>query len=381
MSRMMTFLKEKILNRKENFISFYEYMNDCLYHPGLGYYMNQKQKIGKQGDFYTSSSVHPVFAQTIVDVVVDIFQRTGKEVHFCEMGAGTGSFAKQFLDYLQREYSAVYENATYSLIEKSGYHQEQQRNLLNEHMDHIRWVSDISEEGGFSGVFFSNELVDAFPVYLVEKQKGQLMEVGVGYSEREKCLIEVFHPLEHQGIINYLNQFNLNLKEGQRMEIPLDAVTWAKEVAEWIRDGIWLTIDYGHTNEELKSPERKRGSLLCYDQHQVDENLLIKPGEKDMTYHIHFDVLAETAQSHQWTKLGYYTQNDFLLRAGIVNKLEDNAGGDPFKNDTIRKNRAIRQFISPEGMSRSFHVLALGKGAFLDHSYPFLEAFSIENML
>lgn len=377
----MHYLRDKILGRTEKYISFYEYMKDCLYHPDLGYYMNAKQKIGKQGDFYTSSSVHPIFAETITDVVVDIFQQKGEEIRFCEMGAGTGNFAKQFLDYLQKEYPTAYKKANYILIEKSIYHQKQQRARLQDHLQHVQWIDDLSQKNSFSGVFFSNELVDAFPVYLVEKHKGELVEVAVGWSEIKECLVEVYHPLENKEVSSYLVQHHFVLKEGQRMEIPLEAVTWTQQVSNWMQEGIWLTIDYGYTNEELMSPQHRRGSLLCYEQHQVDENLLAKPGDKDMTYHIHFDVLASGADILGWTKLGYYTQHDFLLRAGILNKLEENAGGDPFKNEAIRKNRAIRQFISPEGISRSFHVLALGKGTFLGYSYPFLETFSIEKML
>jgi SAM-dependent MidA family methyltransferase len=381
MSKMIHYIRDKILSRSEEHISFYEYMQDCLYHPDLGYYMNAKQKIGKQGDFYTSSSVHPVFAETIADVVIDIFQKKGEDIRFCEMGAGTGEFAKQFLDYLQKEYPIVYKNARYILIEKSSYHQEQQRARLQGHLQQIHWIDDLSQKNSFSGVFFSNELVDAFPVYLVEKQKGELVEVGVGWSEVKERLVEVYHPLKNQEVTSYLNQHHFVLKEGQRMEVPLEAVAWIKQVSEWMEEGIWLTIDYGYTNEELMSPQHRRGSLLCYEQHQVDEYPLVKPGDKDMTYHIHFDVMIDEAQLQEWTKLGYYTQHDFLLRAGILNKLEENAGGDPFKNEAIRKNRAIRQFISPEGISRSFHVLALGKGTFLGHPYPFLETFSIEKML
>lgn len=359
------------------YISFYEYMNDCLYHPRFGYYMNQKQKIGKQGDFYTSSSVHSIFAETIADTIVNIFQETERTIEFCEMGAGTGLFAKQFLDYLKDKYPQAYAKACYTLIEKSPYHQKEQRSLLNEHEAQIKWVSDISEENRFSGVFFSNELVDAFPVHIVEKHNGEIVEVGVSYSELG--LIERFKPLRNQEIIDYLKRNCFELKEGQRMEVPLDAVEWVNQVSQWMQEGIWLTIDYGYTNQELMYPQYRRGSLLCYEQHQVDENPLLKPGRKDMTYHVHFDVLAEESHVRGWSKLGYFNQSDFLLRAGIVEKLQENSGGDPFRSNSIRVNRAIRELISPEGMSRSFHVLALAKGSFEKKSYRFLEPFSFAN--
>lgn len=375
---MIEYLKAKISQKQEMYISFYEYMNDCLYHPNFGYYMNQKQKIGKQGDFYTSSSVHSVFAETIVDVVVNIFQETERSIEFCEMGAGTGLFAKQFLDYLKAKYPTEYAKACYTLIEKSPYHQDEQRGLLKEHEAQIKWASEALEEDRFSGVFFSNELVDAFPVHMVEKRNGEISEVGVGWSEAG--LIEVFKPLENQEIMDYLKQNEFVLVEGQRMEVPLDAVKWVKEMAQWIKEGIWLIIDYGYTNEELMYPQHRGGSLLCYDQHQVDDNPLLKPGTKDMTYHIHFDVLAEVSQKSGWSKLGYYNQSDFLLRAGIVDKLQENSGGDPFRDGGIRLNRAIRELISPEGISRSFHVLALAKGSFIKKNYRFMESFSFEKV-
>lgn len=358
------------------YISFHEYMNDCLYHPSLGYYMNQKQKIGKQGDFYTSSSVHSIFAETIVDAVVDIFQKTERTIEFCEMGAGTGLFAKQFLDYLRDKYPLAYDKACYTLIEKSPYHQNEQKSLLLDHEAQIKWISNLSEAARFSGIFFSNELVDSFPVHLVEKRNGEITEVGVSWSE--SGLIEVYKPLRNQEIIDYLKQNDFKLKDGQRMEVPLDAVEWVKQITQWMEEGIWLTIDYGYTNQELMYPQYRRGSLLCYDQHQVDENPLLKPGMKDMTYHVHFDVLTEVSQERGWSKLGYYNQSDFLLRAGIVDKLQEHNGGDPFRNKSIRLNRAIRELVSPEGMSRSFHVLALAKGSFEKKSYRFLEPFSFK---
>jgi SAM-dependent MidA family methyltransferase len=373
---MIEYLKEKIGKREDKHISFYEYMNDCLYHPEFGYYMNQKQKIGKQGDFYTSSSVHSVFAETIVDVVVNIFQEADRSIEFCEMGAGTGLFAKQFLDYLKDRYPVDYAKVLYTLIEKSPYHQNEQKDLLKEHIAHIKWANEIGEVESFSGVFFSNELVDAFPVHLVEKQNGDIKEVGVGWSEAG--LIEVYKPLHDQEIMDYLKQNSFELKEGQRMEVPLDAVKWAKRIGQWVVEGIWLTIDYGYTNEELMYPQHRGGSLLCYDQHQVDANPLLKPGMKDMTYHVHFDVLTETTREKGWSKLGYYNQSDFLFRAGIVEKLQENIGGDPFRNEGIRLNRAIRELISPEGISRSFHVLALAKGSFIKNTYRFLEPFSFQ---
>lgn len=380
---MITYWKEKILSQEEKRVSFYEYMSDCLYHPEYGYYMRFDHKIGKQGDFYTSSSVHSVFAETILEIVEDICRKNNLPIHFCEMGAGTGRFASQFLDALKNKYPQEYQQARYILIEKSNFHRRQQEMELKDHQEHVLWLDSVEPKDSFSGIFFSNELVDAFPVYLVEKKDNQLLEVGVTWNDKEKVLEEIMYPLKNQEVHHYLQRFDLDLVEGQRLEVPLDAAQWVKEVGEWVKEGVWITIDYGYTNEQLMMPPHRRGSLLCYDDHQRDDHPYLKPGQKDMTYHVHFDVLRDVAFNQGWEYLGFYNQADFLLRAGILSMLEEHQDTDPFQQGALKRNRAIRQFISPEGISGSFQVLVLGKGKFThpETNYTFTKPFSIHSML
>lgn len=46
-------------------ISFRDFMELALYHPELGYYNRSHTRLGKAGDFYTSSHVGPLFGWTI----------------------------------------------------------------------------------------------------------------------------------------------------------------------------------------------------------------------------------------------------------------------------------------------------------------------------
>jgi SAM-dependent MidA family methyltransferase len=379
---MIAYLKEKITSRAEGYISFCEFMSDCLYHSEYGYYMRQSEKIGKSGDFYTSSSVHPVFAETFVSLVVTIFEQKGGAIYFCEMGGGTGVFAKQFLDVLQKKYPTHYEKVSYYLIEKSEYLQSKQKELLANHNNHTTWFTDLGQlEMAYKGVFFSNELVDAFPVHIVEEKNGKMLEVAITWSEEEQEFQEILVELTNVEIQEYLNNLGIPMQSGQRLEIPLEALAWAEQVASVIEEGVWLTVDYGYTNEELKLPHYRRGSLLCYDQHQVDENALDKPGEKDITYHIHFDMLYKAVEKFGWHRISYDNQSQFLLKSGILQFLEEHSGGDPFQHDVIKKNRAIRHFISPESISGSFHVLSLAKGSYRQCVRKLEEPFSISTML
>ncbi|MDD1649383.1 MAG: hypothetical protein LUO80_03170, partial [Methylococcaceae bacterium] len=44
-------------------LPFADFMAACLYHPQFGYYMTPRARIGKEGDFFTSTSVHAVFGR------------------------------------------------------------------------------------------------------------------------------------------------------------------------------------------------------------------------------------------------------------------------------------------------------------------------------
>ena len=46
--------------KDEDVICFQEFMEMCLYYPELGYYTSPRNKIGKNGDFYTSAYLHAV---------------------------------------------------------------------------------------------------------------------------------------------------------------------------------------------------------------------------------------------------------------------------------------------------------------------------------
>ncbi|WP_202076649.1 class I SAM-dependent methyltransferase [Caldalkalibacillus salinus] len=376
---LLNHIVSKIKQRPSQSISFYEYMQDCLYHPVYGYYMREERKIGKQGDFYTSSDVHPVYARVLADIFVQVVQQSRQPVSFVEMGAGKGTFAKQMLDALQAEYPSVYEHTQYVIIEVSGYHRRVQGELLNGHDNRVVWttLADLSDLTQDRQVFFySNELVDAFPVHVLEQRPDdRRYERFVGWDEGQQRLTEKWLPLERDDIHHYLDKHGFKLSEGQKIEVCPDMCQWLAEVTEAVEEGMWITVDYGYLTEEYQHPARKDGTLLCYDRHQTDDRPLERPGEKDITAHVHFEVLRDEAIERGWTELAYLPQHQFLLQAGILDQYTEQAGGDPFQNATLRKNRAIRQFVSPEGLGATFKVLILAKGAPAQQSFSFLNAF------
>jgi SAM-dependent MidA family methyltransferase len=54
-------------------ISFHDFMQSALYDPELGYYNTERLKIGPQGDYFTSSNVHPAFGALLARAFVDLW--------------------------------------------------------------------------------------------------------------------------------------------------------------------------------------------------------------------------------------------------------------------------------------------------------------------
>ena len=59
-------------------ITFAEFMGHCLYHPEYGYYMAPRDRIGKGGDFFTSTSVHSAFGRLICRQLEEMWHLLGK---------------------------------------------------------------------------------------------------------------------------------------------------------------------------------------------------------------------------------------------------------------------------------------------------------------
>ncbi|QOR65513.1 SAM-dependent methyltransferase [Cytobacillus suaedae] len=364
---MIDYLKHVISESETGQIPYDDYMNIVLYHPEIGYYMKPKEKIGKGGDFITTSNISNVFGTLFANVFHKLLQKGDIKPHLCEIGGGNGRFAKAILDELQRIDSELYGNLTYTLIESSSYHQSLQQSILEAHrgIQQFQSLEDMQKiYPEFNGILFSNELYDAFPVKVIEKQNNELYEVMVGLDS-EGELVESSTLLTNEAILTYLEEQKIFLKDKQRFEIPLAMQDHIQKLGSWLNKGIVITVDYGYTNEEWMEPEHSKGSLRGYYKHQLYENPLEHPGEMDLTTHIHFDSLITTGEKnglHYVTKL---RQDRFLLAAGILDYLQEHHDTNPF-SEKSKQNRALRSLIMEGSMSAAFHVVIQEKNVLLN---------------
>ncbi|HEY0827190.1 MAG TPA: SAM-dependent methyltransferase [Bacilli bacterium] len=359
---LVKYIRNKIQTSPHRAISFRDFMDCCLYHDPYGYYMNSRTKVGKEGDFYTSSAIGNIMGEILAKYMVDLFEQDPKQkklLSIVEWGGGTGRLAGQILDELKHKFPAHYAILDYTIIEQSPFHKTLQRELLIEHESRVcfkspdEWFESGSKEGS---MILSNELLDAFPVHRLQFIHHCLHEIYVVWDEQHQAFREKLLPMENEELNQYILAQELVLREGQIYEINLAASEWIKQIGDWMKSGHVLTIDYGDVSKEIYAEHRMNGTLMCYRKHQAQDDPYQYIGVQDITAHIDFSALIAAGEQAGFTGYSLQTQKDFLIKGGILDKLQDHPSGDPF-HPIAKKNRAIRQILVSDQMSELFKVL------------------------
>lgn len=355
---MRKFIMQLLDQNPEGKMSYSEFINAALYTPEAGYYMSEREKIGKQGDFYTTSNLSDVFGRTLARWFLYVSKECSLPPVFCEIGGGTGRLAHSILTYIKKNEPGIFSKLQYFIIDASPFQRQKQRKTLLE-FQNVHYLEGLDRLPMIEGIIFSNELFDALPVHVIEKRRGVLYEAFI--QQKAGQLAEILELLQNQEILLFLEQQNISLAEGQRFEIPLAMVSYLNRMALHLKKGFLVSIDYGYTNDEWKQPIHQKGSLRGYHKHQMIENVLLHPGQMDITSHIHFDALAHYGTESGLKKEWLMGQQEFLLQAGILNELADHEDANPF-SETAKRNRAIRNLVVPGGISSYFRLLLQSKG-------------------
>lgn len=347
---MFTALKEIIVRKIKNQgpISFYEFMETALYYPGLGYYTSAGNKIGATGDFYTSAYLTPAFGAMIGRQLEEMWRLLGeKEFTVVEFGAGAGVLCGDILAYAATN-QRFYEQLNYCIIEKSAVMREREKKYL---AGKVSWFSSLEEMGPFDGCVLSNELIDNLSVHQVVMGE-KLMEVFVDY---EDDFTELLRPAGAE-LNTYFEELNIGLEKGFRTEVNLEATAWIKEVATWLRKGYVLTIDYGYASPQLYRDSHREGTLVCYNDHNVQGSPYQEVGNQDITAHVNFSALMHWGGKCGLATCGFTNQANFLLGLGFTDYL--NLLADPRENRLlqIKKEAMIRRRLLVD-MGTRFKVL------------------------
>lgn len=349
-------IRERIA--REGRVTFRDFMEMALYTAPGSYYGSSLETIGVRGDYFTSPEVHPSFGALVARQVEQVWVAMGRPDRFTliEMGAGTGSLARDLLAYAARWSPPFHRAIHYAIVERGPALVDLQARALAGHAPSagkVTWypsLDAVAEPRSVEGCFLSNELLDSFPVHRVVVEGGGPREV---YLEvRQGRFVEVLGEPSRPDLDLYFRRLGLLPPEGCRAEVNLDALGWMEQVAALLRRGIVLTVDYGYEAEELYSPRHRDGTLLCFYRHTLNSDPYVRVGLQDMTTHVDFTSLVREGEEHGLQALGLTTQRSFLAALGMNGYLEMLPGLGLRAADYEANRLAMRELARADGLGR-----------------------------
>jgi SAM-dependent MidA family methyltransferase len=340
-------------------ITVADFMELALYHPEFGYYATAPQRSGRDGDFFTSVDVGPLFGELVavqIDEMWRLLAASGAtSFDLVEAAAGSGRLMRDILDAAAARHPAMYARARVAVVERSAQARDAQRATLETHAGiAVRSLEEIPDR--ITGVLVANELLDAMPVHIVVQRAGTLREIHI--AERDGALHEVEGSLSTTRIHEHLDLAGASLEDGWRAEVGLAACDWTRRAADAIDTGFLLLFDYGHPARELYSASHATGTLTAYRHHRAfSQGWLDEPGSSDLTCHVDLTAVERAAHAGGMVCLGAVDQTYFVTNLGIAEAVTpgDDAPG-------IRRRLAGKTLLMPGGLGSTIKVMCFSKG-------------------
>lgn len=358
-ARLVDLIRQEIMQAGGG-IGFARFMEMALYQPGLGYYSAGATKFGPGGDFITAPEISPLFAQCLASPCQRVLQGLGGG-DILEFGAGSGRLAQELLLELERRDALP---QRYLILEPSADLRARQRNNLHQSaphlMDRVHWL-DALPQAGFTGLILANEVLDAMPVHRFHKEQGSLYEIQVGWNGTEFCWIADVPAAELVSAVERIETgLDASLPSPYISEVNLLLEPWVASLAERLRQGIILLIDYGYPRRAYYHPERRMGTLMCHYRQRAHPDPLILVGLQDITAFVDFTAVAEAGAAHGLSVAGFTTQAHFLIAAGLGQHLSEIRARAP--GQYLKYAQQAKTLTLPGEMGERFKAMALAKG-------------------
>ena len=360
-------------------ISFYKYMDLVLNDPRNGFYSTGKLKIGKEGDFCTSSSLNNDFASLLALQVVDWLQDLehaeidSELFSLVEIGPGEGSFSKDLIIAISAISPSLLNKIELVLVELNIGMRERQEKLLNNLKGvKCRW-SNLEELklNPVNGVIIANEVLDAFPVERLVFRDKKVFRQGVALKKFKDEYFLEFVDLELTlEIEEFLNDSKSLLKidfppkgicNGWVTEWHCDISSWFEKLSKVLINGSLLVVDYALEAKRYYSPMRKDGTLISYKNQEANSNILKNAGLCDLTAHLCIESTINYAMKNGWEFRGETRQGQALLAlglSGLLYSLQNTAIGD--LSVALNRRESLLRLVDPIGLG-GFRWLAFQK--------------------
>ena len=360
-------------------MTFAEFMRHVLYCPIYGYYEQSKDRIGREGDFYTNVNIGPLFGELLAFQFAEWLREIGGNAfQLIEAGTHDGQLAADILNWFRQKRPKLFASLTYWIVEPSPRRRAWQKEKLEHFAEQVRWSDSIDglAEGLVNGIIFSNELLDAMPIHRFgwDAADAHWFEWGVtlkrknpstssGSQEPEEMIsfewtrldqaADDFAPALKESGFEFPPELLAVLPHGFTIEICPEAAQWWRQAATALKTGKLLTIDYGVEAGQLIAPERSGGTLRAYSRHHATGDVLSNVGDQDLTAHVNFAQLQHIGEAAGLRTEGLFSQERFFTSVAAKTwQTESNFG-----EWTSARLKQFRTLMHPEHLGRAFRVL------------------------
>ncbi len=335
-------------------IGFERFMAAALYDPEFGYYMGAGNP---ERDYRTAVDTHPLFAAMFAKHLDGAWHEFGcpEPLRVLELGSGPGSMAASVFRVARELPWGTSLDWTGVEIGPS------RRRAAQLSCPRARFVPDLKRvESGWCGVVFANEYLDALPFKLAKRGDSGWLEKRVGVSE-SGSLVFVDASADPE-LEDYCRRWADATPVGGMIEARIDMDCVFAELAAKFQRSKAVFVDYGGSAREVHSLRLSSGTALAYRDMQVSEDLLADPGLQDLTAHVNFDAVSESAGRYKFGTCRITTQAQYLIELGIGTYLPALAEGPaPDRLRYEAERDAVIRLLDPRQMG-SFKVLELEFG-------------------
>jgi len=327
-----------------------KFISSALYNKDHGYY-SKKIPFGKKGDFITSPGITSLFSELIALWSILLWEHLGKPKTFniIELGPGNGKMCKALIRVFKK-FPFFFKSTNIFLYEKSKILKNlQKKNLTGEK---IQWINNFNKIKKGPVIFLGNEFFDAIPIKQFKKINNIVYEK---YVELENNLtIKTFLKKASSKMMIELKKYNL-FKDQSFIEYPKQGLAEIDRVIKTIKklNGGLLLIDYGFLSQKNKNTLQ---SVRNHKANRIFDNV----GDADITSLVNFDLLKLYFKKEKLKVNNIVTQEFFLKKMGIMNRVESLSKKMNFKEKSDLYYR-IQRLINPKQMGKLFKVFSAFK--------------------
>lgn len=355
-------------------LPFPRFMELALYHPEHGYYARETSQVGRDGDFFTSVSVGPLFGSLLARRFLRWWRAAGHPITWrvIECGAHDGKLARDILETIRTLEPSALTGLEYVIPEPLPRLRAAQRETLSAFLPQLAQIPHPDElSHALPGIAFGNEVLDALPFRLIEWRDGSWHEIRVTADPTGAFAWDTGPDFPSGKLPAELRHPISPMPEGYRTELRDNLASFLAPLTRALTQGLLLWPDYGYARPDYYHPARSEGTLRTFSRHRAGDDPLDAPGTRDITAHVDFTAVAEAAITLGARPAAFRSQGSWLTHEAREWLASLEGRPDP---------SALRQFQTlthPAHLGGRFHMLEL---AWNDPAMPDIPAADLRRL-